>query len=401
MRILVISNLYPPEIIGGYEMQCSSAVDELRRRGHEVVVLTSVPRRRIEARDDHVLRLLRTPDVYSPPRFGIRSPFWEFEANLLNVENIYILLDLLDRWRPDVCYLWNLIALGGAGIVSALEHLEMPWVWHLGDAVPADLCHFDGELRELGALFGRSWSGRFLACSQTVVNSVERLVSIAGRTRIVPNWIEMPVRSGRCTEVCTEVRDGGFRIAFSGRLAEEKGIHILLDAVAELRARGRKGFRLEIVGTGDEMAVRSHISSLGIDGDVSLRGWLPRTELYELLARSDLFAFPTHMNDPMPLAPLEAAALGCVPLLPRLSGVSEWLVDGVHCLKTERTPKDFAAAIEWSMDHPDDLAAIARRASDVVPESFVPEVVVPIVEEELVLAARRSRPAMARAPEVY
>ncbi|MCL2393672.1 MAG: glycosyltransferase family 4 protein [Acidimicrobiaceae bacterium] len=397
MRILVISNLFPPDIVGGYEMQCSSATEELRKRGHEVMVLTSVPRRRIEASDDHILRLLRTPDVYSPDRYGIRSPFWEFEANLLNVENIYILMDLLDRWRPDVCYLWSLVALGGAAIVSALEHLEMPWVWHLGDAVPADLSHFDGELRELGALFGRTWSGRFLACSQTVVNSVERLVSIAGRTRIVPNWIEMPVANRRDEEL----GKGEYRIVFSGRLHEEKGIFVLLDAVAELRARGRTDFRLEIVGTGDEAAVRSRIATLGIAEHISLRGWLPRTDLYEVLAASDLFAFPTHMNDPMPLAPLEAAALGCVPLLPRVSGVSEWLVDGVHCLKAERTPEDFATAIEWSMDHPDDLAAIARRGAGVVRESFLPESVMPIVEEELVLAARKARPEMTRIPEVY
>lgn len=397
MRILVISNLYPPNTVGGYEMQCSSAVDELRRRGHEVLVLTSVPRRRIEARDEHVVRLLRTPDVYSPDRVGIRSPFWEFEANLLNVENISILLDLIRRWRPDVCYLWNLVALGGAAIVSALEHLEMPWVWHLGDSVPADLCHFDGELRDLGSLFARSWSGRFLACSQTVVNSVEDLISIAGRTRIVPNWIEVPAPS----ELQKHSRQRGFRMVFSGRLAEEKGIFILLDAVAELRARGRRGFQVDVIGVGEDVAVRSRVSELGIGEDIRLRGWLPRNEIYQILARSDLFAFPTHMKDPMPLAPLEAALVGCVPLLPHLCGTSEWLVDGVHCLKAERTAQDFATAIEWAMDHPEDLAVIGRRAAEVVRDSFVPEAVMPIVEEELFLAVQGARPVPARAAEIF
>src|SRR5487761_838342 len=41
MRILAISNLYPPIFIGGYELCCHQAVDALRRRGHEARVLTS------------------------------------------------------------------------------------------------------------------------------------------------------------------------------------------------------------------------------------------------------------------------------------------------------------------------------------------------------------------------
>ena len=41
MRILVISNLYPPHGLGGYEERCKVCVDALRQRGHEVAVLTS------------------------------------------------------------------------------------------------------------------------------------------------------------------------------------------------------------------------------------------------------------------------------------------------------------------------------------------------------------------------
>ena len=41
MRILVISNFYPPHIIGGYEIGCRDIVEALRSRGHEVSVLTS------------------------------------------------------------------------------------------------------------------------------------------------------------------------------------------------------------------------------------------------------------------------------------------------------------------------------------------------------------------------
>jgi glycogen synthase len=41
LRILVISNLYPPQMIGGYERAIADCARLLYQRGHEVLVLTS------------------------------------------------------------------------------------------------------------------------------------------------------------------------------------------------------------------------------------------------------------------------------------------------------------------------------------------------------------------------
>ena len=43
MKVLVVSNLYPPEVIGGYELSCRQVVDGLRSAGHDVRVLTTAP----------------------------------------------------------------------------------------------------------------------------------------------------------------------------------------------------------------------------------------------------------------------------------------------------------------------------------------------------------------------
>jgi len=42
MKMLVVSNLYPPHYIGGYELRCQCIVDDLRTRGHEIHVLTPI-----------------------------------------------------------------------------------------------------------------------------------------------------------------------------------------------------------------------------------------------------------------------------------------------------------------------------------------------------------------------
>ena len=41
MRVLFLTNFYPPESRGGYELWCQEVAEHLSRSGHEVVVLTS------------------------------------------------------------------------------------------------------------------------------------------------------------------------------------------------------------------------------------------------------------------------------------------------------------------------------------------------------------------------
>ena len=57
MRVLVLSDLYPPAIRGGYEVECHDVVQHMRER-HEVVVLTSEWERERADPDPTVLRLL-------------------------------------------------------------------------------------------------------------------------------------------------------------------------------------------------------------------------------------------------------------------------------------------------------------------------------------------------------
>jgi glycosyltransferase involved in cell wall biosynthesis len=400
MKVLVVSNLYPPNTVGGYEIQCSQAVADLRARGHDVVVLTSVPRRVIALgeHERNVLRTLHTPDVYSAERAPLRSPLWELESNVLDVENVYRLLDVLVRWEPDVCYLWNLVAIGGVGIVAALQQLGVPWVWHLGDAVPSMLSHLDGgAVPDLGQWMSRRFAGRFLACSRTVVDKVERLVPITARTRIVPNWV-----TGVSPTVEREYFDGGrLRLVFAGRVAEEKGIFLALDMAALLLATGDSDFVLDIIGTGlvDEVAAR--IDALGLGEHVRLLGWMAQDEVRRHLRESDLFVFPTYAEDPMPLATLEAASVGCVPLLPAITGNSEWLVDGVHCLKAARTPDAFADAVRAVLAGEVELRALASRGVRIVHDQFAIDAVMPIVESELILAAEGARIDTNKADEAY
>ena len=65
MRVLVLSNLYPPDFFGGYELGCRQAAGALADAGHDVLVLTSAPRVPVSS-EPHVRRELQLTDVYNP-----------------------------------------------------------------------------------------------------------------------------------------------------------------------------------------------------------------------------------------------------------------------------------------------------------------------------------------------
>lgn len=116
MKILTISNLYPPDFMGGYELACSQAVEALRSRGHEVQVLTSVPRQPVPAQPD-VHRLLQFHNIYDNDWLSKLAPLerrlCEISSRIINAHNIHILIDFLQLYQPDVVYLYNILGLGG------------------------------------------------------------------------------------------------------------------------------------------------------------------------------------------------------------------------------------------------------------------------------------------------
>ena len=105
MKILVISNFYPPFHIGGYEIGCQEAVEGLRLRGHPVKVLTSNYGITTDHNlDDNVYRKLRLHKTSKTDRVGIFIDLF-----LIEIYNHWILQRLISKFKPDLVYVWNLV----------------------------------------------------------------------------------------------------------------------------------------------------------------------------------------------------------------------------------------------------------------------------------------------------
>ncbi|CAN5914133.1 N/A [soil metagenome] len=407
MRILVLSNLYPPDVIGGYELACEQVADALRGNGHDVLVLTSAPRQPVD-NIPHVRRTLRLTDIWNQYWMGKQAPLTQFlldaESRLVNAFNVQALTTTLEEFDPEVVYVCNVTGLGGLGMIATLQHLEVPWVWQLGDSVPSYICSiWDKVVPALAREFGRQAKGTFVAVSSRLVEEIEGLgVPLNGRIAVLPYWIQ-----GDRKPIQKEYLKGGrLRVVSAGRLTPYKGIDLLIEALARLVEEGFDNVELDLFGTVADVDVAYYpnlIRRFDLQDRVRLLGSRPQSELLRLYANYDVFAFPTWPREPFGLGPVEAAAHGgCVPLIAQNCGLAEWLVHGVHCLKAATTADAFAGSLRAILEGRIDLVSLARRASNVIWNDFHLDAIVPWIERLLIEAANEPRPGRAgTAAEAY
>jgi glycogen synthase len=371
LRILTLSNLYPPDVAGGYELACSQAVDALRERGHEVLVLTANPRFPLVERDpEHVLRrfqLVEDRDWIEDDEPDAFRAVRDAGSRFVNAQNVHALIEAIDRFGPNVVYVHNLIGLGGLGLIATLQHLGVPWVWHLGDAVPRELCcDRHAPIRAIVTMFNQSVRGQFIAVSQQLVDEIhaagivladevhviprfatpptpapEAGIAVADKVHVIPYWFIGDRPSARRPRKI----DAPFRIMSCGLVNRQKGIDVLIQAAALLRQAGQDRFVVDIYGRVADPSLATMIREHDLTGHVRLLGPHPHAEILRLYGEYDLFAFPTREREPFGIVPFEALARGCVPLMSRRCGAAEWLTHGVHCLKAARTAEGFADTI--------------------------------------------------------
>lgn len=413
MRILTLTNIFPPDFIGGYELLCSQIVDVFRAGGHQVHVLTSAPRKPAPV-SSHVSRDFRLGNIYEGPLMAKVHPHArrasEIESKYINAFNVHVLLGHLEQFAPDVVYLHNLVGLGGLGILGCLQHQKIPWVWQLGDAVPYHLCStqtiegFPGEefwgrpAPGLASAFSQMIEGAFICCSSRLLAEIAGYgIELRGRVEVLPYWFH----GVRSTERAPHREGGTLRIASAGALGPHKGTDLLIEAAAQLRGSGRGNFKLDLYGTVDSPQWQVLIDKHNLRPQVTLHGARPQAELARAYRSCDLFAFPTWSREPFGVAPVEAAAQGCVPVLAESCGIAEWMLDGVECLKAERSVEAFSAVFRDAYDGKVDLNELGSRAANLVWRDFHIDAVAPRIEAILQETARKSRRGAGKSDEAY
>jgi glycosyltransferase involved in cell wall biosynthesis len=150
-------------------------------------------------------------------------------------------------------------------------------------------------------------------------------------------------------------------IAFVGRLVSDKGVNVLIDALALLHARGFSP-TVTVVGTGDEEdALHEQAKRLGVADQIEFRGLVTGQKLVELLNRHVFLAIPSTWEEPFGIVALEGIACGCIPLAAKSGGLPE-AIGGCGVLFQKGNAADLADHIERLFADPSKCAALRSRA---------------------------------------
>ena len=103
-------------------------------------------------------------------------------------------------------------------------------------------------------------------------------------------------------------------VVYFGKLLYNKGVHVLLEALADVDARA------VIVGFGD---YRSELERLADPERTLFTGPLEHRHLVHLLPLADVCVVPSIFPEAFGMVAAEAAAVGCPPLVARHSGLAE------------------------------------------------------------------------------
>ena len=390
MRILLLSNLYPPHVLGGAEIVARDYAVQLAALGHEVTVLTSSYGLNRAAQDGHILRTLRyTPAAHVDrgrplwQQLGLLSDYYRYFHHPASVRE---LRRVIAETRPEVLYIWEITGLGMNSLLHALHHIPIPVVFHLESywlqyALTAETEQTRLRTKQLKKLLIGNVPALHYTSIIAASEAVKQEYAAAGcdpsRIEVIYNGID--ARFLDTPRSSSEI-DGSdeIRLIYVGRLCDEKGVHITLKALDTLvNERGRRNFHLDIFGEGDEAYVKelhAFLNEKRLGKRVTFHGKVPQEQLIRAYDQSTIMLIPSIWKEPFGLVVAEGMARGLPVITSNLGGPAEIVTHGVDGLLTE--PGDVqavAAAIAQLADNAALRARLAHAARATVQERFMIE----------------------------
>jgi glycosyltransferase involved in cell wall biosynthesis len=171
---------------------------------------------------------------------------------------------------------------------------------------------------------------------------------------------------------------GPLRLVYLGRLDDaSKGIMLLPEIAGQL-LKSKIEFHLDIIGDGpDGSRMKESFRRGNLLERVAFQGYLPRREILPVLQRAHLFVLPSRYEGHS-WALLETMACGCVPIVSRITGGTDFVVtQGVNgALCPVGKAGAFAEAIVTLATDRARLEAWSRAASETIRNRFSLERVV-------------------------
>jgi 1,2-diacylglycerol 3-alpha-glucosyltransferase len=361
VNICMVTNTYLPHV-GGVARSVHTFACDLRKRGHQVLVVAPSFE---EASEENEREVFRVPAVqnFNGSDFSVRIPI------------PFLLKKSLDEFQPSLIHSHHPFLMGDAALRTAVRrNLPLVFTHH---TLYERYIHYVSLDSSAMRRFVMNLSTHYANMCDSVVApslSVARMIKKRG---VVSPITEIP--TGVDLKFFQNGRREFFRRAHGidlsapvlghvGRLAPEKNLDYLAEAVIQV-LKQRPNAMFVVVGAGPSSeTIVDRARSEGVESRLVMTGSLTGSSLADAYRSMDLFVFAS-TSETQGMVLVEAMAAGMPVVAIDAPGAREVVKDGINgrLLPQKATPEEFARAAEQflldSEFHQDCLKEATRTAA--------------------------------------
>jgi len=351
MRILYILHQFYPEFSGGTERVTLNLAHAMQRAGHHVQILACTMQpvaSHLKAKLKGATYLVHQglPITLIPHKSLPNTADIGFDTSHALVEN---LAGWMEREGFNIAHVTHLMRMGSA--LRAIQNCGIPYLITLTDFFSA--CYRINLVDQANAICPgpetgtaccnkclvppwtpEGFTGRYQqamgiltaagdrVCPSEYVATCYRRIFPELEFRVIPHGIDMLALAKTNTSAVRVKDPGVLRLGFIGSMVPQKGLDILLHALAKIP---NSRLQLRVIGGiySDTFHVREVKRLVAGDQRVELVGYLPAVEVYKEIQEFDLLCVPSRVPETFSLALHEAAAAGVPALVSDLGAPAE------------------------------------------------------------------------------
>lgn len=353
MKILFVSNYFPPYHMGGYEELCAETAEGLIERGHKIGILTSKIHGRIhETVSFPIYRRLKLEISGPPIIISIRTLFnkkTRLDYNLHQIDQT------IKEFQPEIIMIWGMWNLSKSIITYFESKKSFIVLYYISDLWPllsnAVILHWQNPSKKrflkipkkiIGNIFINSRHIReydnvklgfenTICVSNSVKNILVENALISSKSVVIHNGIKIK-NFVQIKNINSESSGSShiIKLLYAGRISQDKGINTAINAVYLLKNNNLQ-VTLDVIGTGDKRYInelKSIIKKQDLVEQVHFFGYLPRKEMPKIYSLHDFLLIPSIEHDALPRVMLEGMSCGCIILGSRIGGICEVIEHG-------------------------------------------------------------------------
>ena len=343
----MMTNTYFP-FVGGVPRSVDSFARQYRKLGHEVKIVA--PNYEGQEEDENVIRVPALQH-FNGTEFSVQLPI------------PFFLSHFVDGFKPEIIHSHHPFLLGTTALRLAVRQ-EVPLIYTFHTFYEHYLHNVPGGETDPMIRFVTTLAARYAnLCDHVIAPSLSvaeelRLRHVTKPIDVIPTGVDVDTigkGDGGAARKKYGIPADAFVVGFVSRLAKEKNLTFLCDAVLEFLSKNEKAWFL-LAGTGPlEIELKARFADSGAAQRIVMLGSLAGRELQNAYRAMDVFAFASQ-SETQGLVLAEAMAAGVPVVAVKASGVGDILRDGYNGrMLIEENRKEFVTALQWvaGLNHSD------------------------------------------------